>query len=58
VPHWLGVLDDKGRVMMMISYNNDMGDAWQYADDPTYPQRDVDLAMRLGVNIVVYDMTH
>ena len=58
VPHWLGVLDDQGRIMIMIMYNNDMGDAWQYADNPTYPQRDVDMAMKLGVNIVVYDMTH
>jgi len=58
VPHWLGVLDDKGRIMIMIMYNNDMGDAWQYADNPIYPQRDVDMAMKLGVNIVVYDMTH
>ena len=58
VPHWLGVLDDQGRVMIMIMYNNDMGDAWQYADDPAYPQKDVDLAIKLGVNIVVYDMTH
>lgn len=58
VPHWLGVLDDQGRVMIMIMYNNDMGDAWQYADDPIYPQKDVDLAIRLGINIVVYDMTH
>jgi Domain of unknown function (DUF4159) len=58
VPHWLGVLDDQGRIMIMIMYNNDMGDAWQYADDPVYPQKDVDLAIRLGINIVVYDMTH
>ncbi|HTW74793.1 MAG TPA: DUF4159 domain-containing protein [Steroidobacteraceae bacterium] len=58
VPHWLGVLDDQGRIMIMIMYNNDMGDAWQYADDPAYPQKDVDLAIRLGINIVVYDMTH
>ena len=58
VPHWLGLLDDQGRIMIMVMYNNDMGDAWQYADDPGYPQRDVDLAIKLGVNIVVYDMTH
>ncbi len=58
VPHWLGVLDEQGRIMIMIMYNNDMGDAWQYADNPIYPQRDVDMAMKLGVNIVVYDMTH
>lgn len=58
VPHWLGLLDQHGRIMIMIMYNNDLGDAWQYADDPVYPQKDADLALRLGVNIVVYDMTH
>ena len=58
VPHWLGVLDDDGRVMMMIMYNNDLGDAWQYADNPIYPQQDANLALRLGVNIAVYAMTH
>ena len=58
VPHWLGLLDDQGRIMVMIMYNNDLGDAWQYADDPSYPQQDGDLAIKLGINVVVYDMTH
>ena len=56
--HWRGIYDDKGRVMIAISYNSDIGDAWEYADDPRYPAQFSDLAIRLGVNYVVYAMTH
>ncbi len=35
--HWRGIYDDKGRVMIAISYNSDIGDAWEYADDPALP---------------------
>lgn len=57
-PHWRGVLDDDGRVMVMISFNNDLGDSWQYADVAAYPQEDTNLGIRLGVNFAVYAMTH
>ena len=56
--HWRGIYDDKGRVMVAISYNSDIGDAWEYADDAWYPARFSDLAIRLGVNYIVYSMTH
>jgi hypothetical protein len=56
--HWRGIYDDKGRVMMAISYNSDIGDAWEWADDPYYPEKFSDLAIRLGVNYIVYSMTH
>ena len=56
--HWRGIYDDKGRVMVAISYNSDIGDAWEYADDPYYPERFSDLAIRIGVNYIVYAMTH
>ncbi len=56
--HWRGIYDDKGRVLIAISYNSDIGDAWEYADDPTYPAPFADLAIRLGVNYIVYAMTH
>jgi hypothetical protein len=56
--HWRGIFDDKGRVMVAISYNSDLGDAWEWADDPSYPERFSDLAIRVGVNYVVYAMTH
>ncbi len=56
--HWRGIYDDQGRVMIAISYNSDVGDAWEYADDPRYPAKFADLAIRLGVNYIVYAMTH
>jgi hypothetical protein len=56
--HWRGIYDEHGRILVAISYNSDIGDAWEYADDPRYPARFSDLAIRLGVNYVVYAMTH
>jgi hypothetical protein len=56
--HWRAIYDDKGRIMVAISYNSDVGDAWEFADDAMYPSRFSDLAIRVGVNYVVYAMTH
>jgi hypothetical protein len=56
--HWKCIRDAKGRVMVAISYNSDIGDAWEYADDPNYPAKFADESIRLGVNYIVYSMTH
>jgi hypothetical protein len=56
--HWRAIYDDQGRIMIAISYNSDIGDAWEYADDPRYPEKFSGLAIRLGVNYVIYAMTH
>ena len=56
--HWRGIYDKNGRIMVAISYNSDVGDAWEYADDSWYPEKFSDLAIRLGVNYIVYAMTH
>jgi hypothetical protein len=56
--HWRGIYDDKGRIMVAISYNSDLGDAWEWADAAEYPEKFADVAVRLGVNYVVYAMTH
>ena len=58
IPRWYGVEDDKGRLMVLIAYNNDVADAWQWADDARYPADKADLALRLGVNVTVYAMSH
>jgi hypothetical protein len=57
-PHWRAILDDDGRVMVVICFNNDLGDSWQWADAPDYPQGDSNLGIRLGINFAVYAMTH
>jgi hypothetical protein len=56
--HWRGIRDDKGRIMVAISYNSDIGDAWEWADDPRYPAPMADQSIRIGVNYIIYSMTH
>jgi hypothetical protein len=58
VPHWMGVFDDKGRIMVAISFNNDIGDSWEFADEPRYPEKYSALGIRITVNYVIYSMTH
>src|SRR5580698_6202613 len=58
VAHWMGVMDDRQRVMVAISFNSDIGDSWEWADDPSYPEKYSALGMRIGVNDVIYAMTH
>jgi hypothetical protein len=58
VPRWRGVSDDDGRLMMLIAFNNDVMDAWQWADDPRYPSEEANIALRLGVNVAMYALTH
>ncbi len=58
VPHWRAILDDSGRVMVAIAFNNDLGDSYQWADDPGYPAEGATLGLRMGVNFVAYALTH
>jgi len=57
-PRWRGIYDDKGRVMVAICHNMDLGDAWEWSDDPQYPEKWASLAYRIGVNYIVYALTH
>jgi len=57
-PRWRGVYDDKGRLMVAICHNMDLGDSWEHADNPEYPAKFSDLGIRIGVNYIVYAMTH
>ena len=57
-PHWRGIYNDRGRLFAGFNFNMDMGDGWEHADDPEYPAEMTGQAYRLGVNYVVYAMTH
>jgi len=57
-PRWRGIYDDRGRLMVAICHNMDLGDAWEWADLPQYPERWASLAYRIGVNYIIYAMTH
>lgn len=58
VPYWRCIRDAKGRVVVAINFNNDMGDSWQWADNPRYDEKWSALGIRLGINYVTYAMTH
>ena len=58
VPHWRGIYDDKGRLMVAICFDMDLGDSWEHADNPEYPEKFSALGIRIGVNYVTYAMTH
>jgi hypothetical protein len=58
VAHWMGIYDDRNRLMVAISFNSDVGDSWEWADDPSYPESMAALGIRWGINDVIYSMTH
>jgi hypothetical protein len=57
-PHWRGIRDDRGRLMVVICFNMDLGDSWEWADVPEYPEKYSALGIRIAMNNVVYSMTH
>jgi hypothetical protein len=57
-PHWRGIVDDDGRLMVVINYNMDLGDAWEHADNPQYPATLTLMAYRFAIDYILYAMTH
>ena len=57
-PRILGLKDEKGRWLVIATYNSDLGDAWEYMDLPCYPAKYSGQAYRLGLNFMIYAATH
>lgn len=57
-PHWRCIRDEKGRIMVAICHNMDLGDAWEHSDNPQYPEKYSSLAYRIAMNYFIYDLTH
>ncbi len=57
-PHWRCIRDDKGRIIVAICHNMDLGDAWEWSDDPQYPEKWASLAYRIAMDYFMYDLTH
>jgi len=52
------ILDDDGRVVVLINWNSDIGDGWEHTYHPDYATKYANLAYRLGINYLIYAMTH
>jgi hypothetical protein len=53
-----GISGEDGRLQVVICYNNDVGDFWEKIDSPAYKLKPSAEALRLGINFVLYAMTH
>ena len=54
------VLDDRGRPMVLINWNTDMGDGWEWSNAEEYPGylANTREAYRMAINEIVYALTH
>lgn len=59
-PHYRGIYDGEGRLMVVIAHNTDLGDGWEREGESEEYFREFSArkAYPLGINIVVYAMTH
>jgi hypothetical protein len=53
-----GFNDSHGRLSMVICHDNDIGDYWEFIDEPMYRVKPSAEALKIGVNIAIYTLTH
>ena len=58
IPQYLGMRDDDGRLMMIVDYNNDISEYWEWSDNPLRPIDETNEAYKYGVNYLMYALTH
>ncbi len=55
LPEYWGMFDEDGRILVIINFNNDVGDGWELPDStPDFSTR----SFKLGINYLVYSYTH
>jgi len=57
-PAWRAMYDGTNHMVVAVNFDTDVGDAWEYADSPIYPEQMTALAYRYGINYLIYSMTH
>ena len=55
LPQFWGLFDEHGRMLVLINFNNDVGDGWELPEStPTFST----VSYKLGINYLVYSYTH
>jgi len=60
-PRYYGLFEDNDpsrRMMAIVNYNNDISEYWEYSNQGFAPVTDTNEAYKLGVNYVIYGLTH
>ncbi len=61
VPQYYGFFEENDpdrRLMIIANYNHDIGDYWEWSGSDYWPVALTNEAFKLGVNYVIYGMTH
>jgi hypothetical protein len=58
--HYRAITDDKGRIMVMICHNTDLGDGWEREGESEWYFREFSekKGYPMGINILFYALTH
>jgi hypothetical protein len=60
-PVYFGLFEDNDpskRLMAIVNYNNDISEYWEFSDQGLAPIDDTNEAYKLGVNYIIYGLTH
>lgn len=57
-PEFWGMEDESGRLILIANQNNDLGEYWEGLDRSTVRFEDAANSVRLGINYLIYAMTH
>lgn len=60
-PSFLGLFEDNNpnkRLLAIVNYNTDISDFWEFSGRGFYPVDDANEAFKLGVNYMIYGLTH
>lgn len=57
-PEFWGMEDDSGRLILIANQNNDLGEYWEGLDLSSVAFEDAADSVRLGINYLIYSMTH
>lgn len=60
-PRYYGLFEDNDpskRMLGIVNYNNDVAEYWEWSDTGLFPVDFTNEAYKLGVNYIVYAMTH
>jgi hypothetical protein len=57
-PYYMGIEDKQGRLVAFFARNSDLGDAWEWINDARYPVKYGLAAYKVGINVVIYAMSH
>ncbi len=57
-PTFFGMDDENGRLQVIVNFNNDIGDFWEWSDQAWVPVQLSNEAYKFGVNYIIYALTH